>query len=242
VHREKSPEIYNRFVLNSWEEADTETLVLTEKLLRTCIGISPLYQDDRKLISIDVATSDEGRTVLSGFVGTERKHVKVLRGRNTMEIVYYVDEMNALMKKVHLVAGDSIGEGKGLFDRLEERGYPCHRVIASEKAQDPVRFKNVRAEMWWYVREQLEHKLIVVPDDEELIQELTSLHYIPNSEMAIKLESKELACQRLPSGIDKADSWVMGIYALQFIRENVTENQGKDRYRNKSKVLSAMCG
>ena len=47
----------------------------------------------------------------------------------------------------------------------------------AEAATDLERFSNKRAEGYWLLREAFESQSIMIPDDDELVQELTSLKY-----------------------------------------------------------------
>jgi hypothetical protein len=48
---------------------------------------------------------------------------------------------------------DAIGIGWALVGWLQNDGLPAHAVTTSSRANDPVRYKNLRAELWWEFRE-----------------------------------------------------------------------------------------
>ena len=80
----------------------------------------------------------------------------------------------------------------------------------AEAATDPERFSNKRAEGYWLLREAFESQSIMIPDDDELVQELTSLKYkVVNSNGTIKMEEKEEAKKRLGKSPDLADSLML---------------------------------
>lgn len=102
---------------------------------------------------------------------------------------------------------DVIGLGAGGVDRLAELHPPAVGINGADKAADPERFANVRAESYWHLRTLFETGQIMIPEDDELIAELTSLKYkIVNSNGQIRLEEKEEAKRWLVKSPDKADS------------------------------------
>jgi hypothetical protein len=109
---------------------------------------------------------------------------------------------------------DVIGLGGGVVDRSKEvmRGQEnrVKGVNVAEAATDPERFSNKRAEGYWRLREAFESQSIMIPDDDELVQELTSLKYrVANSNGTIKMEEKEEAKKRLGKSPDLADSLML---------------------------------
>jgi hypothetical protein len=76
-----------------------------------------------------------------------------------------------------------------MVDRLKELHDDVSGVNVADKASDPERFATRRAEGYWRLRDRCERGPIMIPDDDELINELTSLKYkIVNSNGTIRLE------------------------------------------------------
>jgi len=125
---------------------------------------------------------------------------------------------------------DVIGIGTGVADRLSEQGYPVVRFIASqraeqtdveirEKVQGKIQenvdeksrfgFVNKRSAMWWYARELLSPEStreIALPDDDQLIQELTTPQWTVKSSARIYVESKADIRRRIKRSTDTADA------------------------------------
>ncbi len=86
---------------------------------------------------------------------------------------------------------DVIGVGAGVFDRCREQGLAVHAFNSSERAQDPSRYVNRRAEAFWLLREELRAgKVDLDPADEELAAQLCAIKYRLNSNGQIVIESK----------------------------------------------------
>jgi hypothetical protein len=86
---------------------------------------------------------------------------------------------------------DATGIGAGVFDRLREQGLPVRAFVAAERASDPSRYKNRRAETAWRVRELArEGALDIHPGDEALAGELVAQTWGVDSSGRIILSPK----------------------------------------------------
>ena len=102
---------------------------------------------------------------------------------------------------------DVIGLGSGVIDRLVELRLPATGVNVAEKANDPDRLANMRAESYWHLRTLFETGQIMIPEDDELINELMQLKYkIVNSNDTIRLAEKAEMKKRLGKSPDHSDS------------------------------------
>jgi hypothetical protein len=101
---------------------------------------------------------------------------------------------------------DADGLGAGVFDRCAEQGLPVQEIRGGMAARDSEHFANRRAEMYWGLRQRFEDGDIDIPDDDELLAQLTSMKWKVNSRGQILIESKDDMKKRgLPSP-DKADA------------------------------------
>ena len=72
------------------------------------------------------------------------------------------------------------------------RRLPATGINVADKTSDAERFANVRAEAYRHLRTLFETGQIMIPEEDELINELTQLKYkIVNSNGTIRLEEKE---------------------------------------------------
>jgi hypothetical protein len=108
---------------------------------------------------------------------------------------------------------DGGGVGGGVVDRLRQLGVPVTEVQFGAKPDSGTlselggmgeRYANKRAEMWGSLREWL--KRGAIPNDRELIDDLTGLEYGYNADNAIQLERKEDMKKRGLSSPDIADA------------------------------------
>jgi len=101
---------------------------------------------------------------------------------------------------------DDIGVGGGVVDRCKELRYNVRGVNVAERAFDPETFKNRRSEIWWGMRERVREGDISIPNDDELVAELSTIKYKYNSRGQIQVESKEDLKKRGRGSPDKADA------------------------------------
>jgi hypothetical protein len=104
---------------------------------------------------------------------------------------------------------DSIGLGAGVLDRLRELGLPAIGINVAEAPSLSGSYQNVRAELWYKGKAWLEERGCALPDDLELIQELSSVRYAFTSSGKLKIESKDEIRRRIGRSCDKADAWLL---------------------------------
>jgi hypothetical protein len=131
------------------------------------------------------------------------------------------NSMKLAGKLMTMVDGDayinidtSFGEGAGTACRLDELEVKCNHINFGEKtdrkdASGILGFANVRAAMWWSMREQLDpqnHPTLCLPDDPMLIGDLTAPKRIMRSDGVILIESKDDIRKRLGRSTDDGDA------------------------------------
>jgi hypothetical protein len=79
-------------------------------------------------------------------------------------------------------------------------------VNVGQKATDTERFFNLRAEIFWGLRERFRDGDISVPDDQELIGQLSNIKYKFDSRGRTRIESKDEMQKRGLKSPDKADA------------------------------------
>lgn len=84
------------------------------------------------------------------------------------------------------------GLGAPIYDRLRERGFHIVRgVNFGQRADDPEKYANKRAEMYDRIKRWLNEPPCQLPNNEELIQELTMVEESSNSSGKLQLSPKK---------------------------------------------------
>lgn len=121
------------------------------------------------------------------------------------------------------VGVDAVGVGAGTVGRLTEMGYQVRalqggpvtstdeeaRARAGKGVKRHETFKNLRAQMWWQLRLDLQAGIIALPDDAELFEDLTTPLWFTKGGKII-VEPKEEIRKRLGRSPDKGDAAVYG--------------------------------
>ena len=104
---------------------------------------------------------------------------------------------------------DEGGVGAGLVDRLRELGQPVQGMHFGARAFDADRFQNARSECYWRLRERLEAGTLVLPADDELLEEIAAQRVEFDARGRIALAPKDEIRAALGRSPDRADAIAM---------------------------------
>lgn len=105
------------------------------------------------------------------------------------------------------------GVGGGVVDRLSELKRPVVDVNFGSSPDDPERFVNKRAEIYWSLRERFEQgRIDLDAEDEDLCAQLTTIKWGVDSKGRILIESKKDMKKRGIGSPDDADTCAMAMY------------------------------
>jgi len=212
-------------VLGDFPDISDEYL-FTPAILQRCYDTN-LPGLERGRYAMDVARYGTDKSVIYRNRGGQIRLVKEWGKKDTMESAGEA----AMILKQHPVKPvpmnvDIIGLGAGVFDRLREQKFEVGAYQGSERANNPAKFKNKRAESWWTFREMAEEGLIDLdPEDDVLAAHLQSVKWGVDSAGRILIENKDDVRERgLPSP-DRADAAVMSLQVVgDFIRREAQES------------------
>lgn len=161
------------------------------------------YDWSQKRIGVDVARFGDDRTVIFGRQGLHAVKPVVMRNADTVAVARRVAEAKVRFgSEMELVDGTG-GYGAGVIDVLVSMGHGPVEVQFGGKASDE-RYFNLRAEMAFRMADWVK-KGGALPEDAELLRELTALTYSYQGSK-FRLEEKEQMKKRLGVSPDKADA------------------------------------
>jgi hypothetical protein len=172
----------------------------------------------KKILALDVARTGEDEIVATIRQGSVVHPQIIWFHKDTMETV---GRTVSLIKehKPEMVNIDGIGVGGGVVDRLREiqaggtiGSIAINDVNVGMTANQSDRFLNIRAEIYWKLREALEKSLVQLPMDSVLASELCTFKYMYTSKGQLKLEPKEDTKERLGKSPDRSDSLALTFY------------------------------
>ncbi len=180
---------------------------------------------------LDVARFGDDRNVLTELKGKTVPFQKCWGKKDTMETVGIVAnemlERNIYPNRSEILAiikVDADGVGAGVFDRLAELGYACYGLMSASSALNDSRYYNFRAEMWFHARAIFkrqfdEGNILSIPDDDELIEELSGMKYKIHSDGREIAEPKKDYKKRLGKSPDKGDSFIYRMAPVEVVIE-----------------------
>lgn len=206
-------DIFRVRVLGDFPVSDSNTVIPLE-LAEAAVGREVEPALGKVIWGVDVARYGGDKTALA----KRRKNilvdkVKTWHNKDLMQtvglIVQEYEETKYQDRPDHILV-DSIGLGSGVVDRLKELGYPVRGINVSESPSvNDTKFERLRDELWWRAREWLEQRDCRIPDQPELIGDLTIPTYEVRSSGKIKVESKSDIKKRLPRSPDMGDAFCL---------------------------------
>ena len=103
---------------------------------------------------IDVAEAGESETVLVVREGPALLKLKTWSGIDARGVV--AAELAPYRCRLETVNVDTIGVGAYFAKHLKDLGFPIRSIRVSEKSRHPERFANLKAELYWGLRERFE--------------------------------------------------------------------------------------
>ncbi len=205
--------IYRVRVLGEFPTADDDTVMPLELVLaatqREDVDPSP----GRVLWGLDVARFGDDRTALAKRRANRLlEPVRTWTGKDLMQTVgRVVDEYNSTPAedRPEEILVDVIGMGSGVVDRLLEQGLPVTAVNVAEAPSIGDKYARLRDELWFRGREWFESRAVWMPEDDELVAELTTPTFKFTSTGKIKVESKDEMKKRGFRSPDKADAFLL---------------------------------
>ena len=170
-------------------------------------------KDMPKVFGCDIARFGSDDTCIAIRQGDEFLPYHILKGKSTMEVARYIATLANEHKPV-VIFVDVIGIGSGVYDRLEELGYPVIPVnVAETPAQDPQMYKRLRDELWGNMRTWLEQRRGKLWDNAELdlIGQLTTPKYriLEGAKGKVQIETKDEMKKRGVDSPNIADAAIM---------------------------------
>lgn len=162
-------------------------------------------------LSLDVARFGEDESVMYERRGDVYRLVDSWQGLRTTESTARASH-NFFARGAQDIVVDSVGVGGGVVDQMFEQGLPVVALnVGDSPADDDKLFANMRAELFWGIRQAAEKgTLDLDPEDEDLVAELSNIRYTHRKkDGAIQIESKVDMKRRGMGSPDHADALVL---------------------------------
>lgn len=215
-------------VLGMFPKASEDTLIPYEWIQQAFANWEKYQQEnpynfDEKKIGVDVAGMGRDNSVIctrqGRYVHRFLTHQSVGKADH-MHISGIVANELANPKTTAYI--DTIGEGAGVFSRLQELGhdnvFSCKFSEGAKDLKDVTgvySFANMRAFLFWAVRDWLNprnNNNACLPPDDDFLEEATAIRWKFASNGSIQIEPKEEIKKRLRRSTDKFDALANTFY------------------------------
>ncbi len=196
-------------VMGEFPRFDDDTVIGME-LVRSAIDRDVSLTGSAPIIwGLDVARQGSDSSALCIRQGNHILEIRTYKSMDLMQLCgaiknKYDDEQTNNRPQEILI--DVIGIGAGVVDRLVEQNLPVRGINVSESPSSRKNYLNLRAELWFAVRDWLAGRDVKIPNDDDLVTELASPIYKYTSTGKIKIESKEEMRKRGIKSPDRADA------------------------------------
>jgi len=204
---------YHARVLGEFPEGGEDVLIplsWAEAALKRPVGDE---MQGAIVMGVDVARFGSDRTAFCIRDKVAIRHIEKHVKLSTMETAGRVKALAARWRiKPENIHIDDTGVGGGVTDRLRELGLKVDGVKFGAAAVESEKFADVRAEMYWAMREAVrpdsEHPIgiALATDSQNVVQEISTSRYGYTSRGQIRIESKDDIRKRLGRSPDLADA------------------------------------
>ena len=210
-------------------ENDLFSLELLDRAFERALKEEEVPEDEPLIGGGDIARYGDDSTALFRRKGLlAYPNPLKWKNLNTMEVAdKFMDALEGPRDKVDMLFCDVGGLGAGVVDRVQQCGYyNISEVSFQGRAAEDKRYENMRAEMYFKLKEWLE-KGGALPQVEGLREELHKVQYKFSKHGRLMLTPKEEIKDKLGRSPDMADA-----LALTFARPVALKGRGRRGLRN----------
>lgn len=237
------PQLLAAYLHGSWDDLASANVCIQSSWVAKAVKKMTEYPGTKRIIVNDPARFGDDENVI--YVMEKSRDLTYIVEEHILEQKSLMDTAGRLVAlrikhDAKLIAVDSVGMGAGIVDCLNEMGEKVLAICSAAKPTSSLKdkkFYNLRAQMWMEAGDKFFNGEVSIPDDHKLRGQLSSMTFDYRSNAKILVEAKEDVKQRLGSSPDRADAYVMGLYALDQLPD-VVEVNDEDRQGNGQRVNS----
>ena len=221
------PQLLKAYLEGCWDELGGHNQLIKDAWLENAGNIKLYPPVIKRLVTCDPARYGDDETVIYFLENTQIKD-EVIYGQKSLMHTANVLHVLSHRHGDCLIVVDVCGLGGGVVDRLIEMGDNVLAIDNASKSNEPDTYYNLRSEIWCTAADMFaESDVELVTNDHRLKGQLTTPTYeLRNGRILI--EAKAEIKKRLGNSPDRADAYVNGLYALQFVDGELIG--GRDSY------------
>lgn len=216
-------------VYGDFPAQEDDTFIPLSLVEQTTFNELEIEKINRISLGVDVARYGDDETIIASNVGGKIDIPVVRHGQSLMTTVGdIVIQYKQIVKEYPQYTGviainiDDTGLGGGVTDRLEEvkteQRLRRMEIVPVNFGNKPPQdgseehYQDISTYMWATVKAEMENKEISIPNDEELVAQLSVRKYSITSQGKIMLESKKDMKARRIKSPDRADAVALSCY------------------------------
>jgi len=217
-------ELVQQLLEGDWDTIEAGKFLFRYGNIKSAVGREfEVDETDPLKMGIDVAAGGEDVSVATIRRGNTTEWIEAWAEANTMstvgKIINLMERFKVIPADVNI---DAIGIGKPIFDRLVEQGYNVNGVVVGEAAEDKEHYTNIKAESYFKLAQRFEDGLISIPDEVNLITQLSTIRYDTQSDKRMFIVSKEVMKNRYRvKSPDYADSLMLAFMEIEPVKVRV---------------------
>jgi len=202
-----------RLLYGNWEYEDDPDQLIPYDILESCFDI--YKPEGKQSVGLDVARFGDDLTTKARMIGKALSEIGTFGKKSVFEVANIMKkDITENSIDADCVGIDTVGVGGGVYDILKAEGIHAKGI---ESGSAPVtyfqkiskhEFNNLRSQMWYLLRYDIEHKEVSINCHEpRLIEDLTAVKYYFQGNK-ICVESKDQIKKRIGRSTDYGDSFV----------------------------------
>jgi hypothetical protein len=210
------PELLRAYLEGCWDELGGFNQVIKEAWVETAEKIRLYPPAVKKLITCDPARYGDDETVIYYMENTEIKDA-IIYGQKSL--MHTANMLHCLAYKHDdcLIVVDVCGLGAGVVDRLIEMGDNVLAIDNASKSDEPEKYYNLRSQIWCKAADMFADSDVQLTNIEPRLKGQLATPTYEFRDGKILIENKADIKKRLGNSPDRADAYVNGLHALQFL-------------------------
>lgn len=217
------PQLLAAYLHGSWDDLAGHDICIQPSAVEKAVERSIMGPVIKRIIVNDPARFGDDENVI--YVMAKTTHVAyveeeiILEHKSTMDTA---GRLRALRMRVdaQLIAVDVIGIGSGIVDALYDLREPVLAINSSSKPTvetEQKKYYNLRTQMWMMAGDEFDAGRVKLGGDYKLNGQLSSVRFKYTGNGKIQAEGKSDIKKRIGCSPDRADAFIMGLYALGYV-------------------------
>ena len=208
----RDSDYYKIHALGDFPDSDSDQLIpltIIDNAIKNNVSYDE-YKGSKLIWGVDVGLDHDASTIL------KRQGRKLFQAENFYKIGSSV-KLAGRIKEAYYKADpkpstinvDEIGIGRGTLDILQAWELPVRGINVGTTPWVKGRFVNLKAELWYMLRDWLLQEKPDIPNDPDLITDLVTTRYLTNPSGKLKIESKDQVKRRIGRSTDRGDGLIL---------------------------------